>query len=248
MFTTVAYDQSVDTSAVLTLHNAVPDPHVRINGADVIVPALNKIVFLLASGANITLAQMQSPSLRAKTLYDLFPLNRAALPPSIPPFIDLTAEPIELAVNEALDFAAAEDAVGAARQIGIVGLGDAAYALPGGPIETVRVTATTTLVVDTWTNGALTFGQVLRAGTYAVVGAQFFSTNLLAFRLVFPGYPWRPGGIGNQAVNHIAPMKQRMGGWGVWGTFMHNTPPTVDFLASVADAAETGFLDLIKIA
>ncbi len=248
MFTLVAYDQSVDTNAVLTLHTAVADGTVRVNVNDIIVPALNKIIWAFANGANITLAQLQSPSLRAKTLYDLFPLNRAALPPNVPPIVDLGVSPIELAVNEALNFAAAEDAVGVARQVGLIALGDGAHDIPAGPIETVRVTATTTLVVDTWTNAALTFGQVLRAGTYAVVGAQFFSTNMLGFRLFFPGNPWRAGGIGNNAVNNIAYPKQRFGGWGVWGTFLHNTPPTVDFLASVADTTETGFLDLIKIA
>jgi hypothetical protein len=247
MFTLVGYDQSVDTAGVLTLHAALPDPHVRIVGNDVIVPELKQLMYAYATGPSITQAQLQSPTLRRQTLFDIHPLDRAANPSSLPPFVSLIDNPIELATDEALNFAAAEDGAGAARQIGIVALGDGDLKIPAGDIYTVRVTSATAAIANAWTNVALTFGQVLPAGRYAVVGAQFFSTTLNAFRFVFAGGIWRPGGIGNQAVNHEAPPAQRFGGWGTWGEFEHNTPPTVDLLCTAADATQTGFLDLVKI-
>jgi hypothetical protein len=38
-----------------------------------------------------------------------------------------------------------------------------------------------------------------------------------------------------------------MGQLGEWGTFSHNTPPTVDFLSLSADTSQTVDLDLIMI-
>ena len=113
--------------------------------------------------------------------------------------------------------------------------------------KAVRVTAATTLVAFNWTNAALTFDQTLPAGEYMVVGGRFNSAGLLAWRCVFPGLPWRPGGIGVTSDGGPEGTIFRVGNFGAWGSFRHNTPPTIDFCSATADTSETGHLDLIKI-
>lgn len=248
MFTLVGYSQSQDTAGNLTAVNALADPHVRVSGADIIVPDLVKIIGLFALGATISRAQMRSPSLRRLVNIELAALNLAATPSSPPPWLDYTNNPITLVKNEALNAFVAETAVGAEQETVLVILADDVPKPVSGPIVTVRATATTTLVAFAWTNGALTFDQTLPAGKYQIVGARCRSAGLLAFRFVLVGAFWRPGGLGVTSLGNLTPPAQRTGGWGVWGEFAHDVPPTVDFLSSSADTAETMELDLIQVA
>jgi hypothetical protein len=115
-----------------------------------------------------------------------------------------------------------------------------------GEIYTVRVTSATTLSVNNWTNGTLVFDQQLPVGKYAIVGAHFYGTNLLAYRFVFQGSTPRPGGLAVSSANFQPFTNSRFGAWGVFGEFSHNTPPTVDFFGVAADTSQVGVLDLIK--
>ena len=63
-FTLVGYTESQDTSNALTAVAALADPHVTINGDDIIIPELNQLLGIYASGTTITRAQLRSPSLR----------------------------------------------------------------------------------------------------------------------------------------------------------------------------------------
>lgn len=247
MFTLIGYTESQD-SAVLVNVAALADQHVRINGDDIIVPPeVSLIVGAYALGPNLTRAQLVSPSLRRFLNYEIAPVDIAAEPVSPTPWIDLRDHPIPLDPEEALDAQAAEDGAGATRGTILVWLASEAVQPVAGDIRTVRVTNTTTLVANAWTNGALTFDQSLPAGEYAIVGARFVSAGLQAFRAVFVGYQWRPGAIGYDTASEVEHEAFRMGKFGTWGTFRHNTPPTVDFLSNSADTSQTGELDLIKI-
>jgi hypothetical protein len=109
-------------------------------------------------------------------------------------------------------------------------------------------TTSVTLSAYAWTNAALTFSQTLPMGRYQVVGMRARSTGLIAARLVFVGFSWRPGCVGHDAVSDIDNDVFRQGRLGVWGEFEHDTPPTVDFLSVSADSNPTVWLDLIKVA
>lgn len=247
MHTIVAWSELQDTGGSLTLTAAVPDPHVRVVGDDIIVPALNKLVGVFAMGGNITLARFDSPSLRRLTNNDVSPLNvgSSVLTPSR--FVDLRDNPLTLDTDEALNFLAAEDLTGAAQQTGIAILSDGDFSVPAGEIFTVRATGATTLTAYAWTNVALTFTQSLPAGVYELVGATGIAGDLVAFRFVGVGMTWRPGGIGVTALSAVPHPAFRRGGLGRWLQFSHNTPPTVDCLATAANTSETFLLDLIKI-
>lgn len=241
------YTASQDSAAMINLA-AIPDPSMRIEGNNVIVPAsVNAIVGCWANGVNLDRAQLQSPSLRRILNYEISPVAISASNPAPFPIIDKRMTPIILDPDEPLSCVAAESGVGATRQNVFVCLAPGAVEIPTGDVRSVRVTASTTLGTFGWTNGSLTFDQSLPAGRYQLVGGRFRSAGLLAWRAVFVGGIWRPGAPGFATDALVDPEMFRMGRMGVWGEFDHNLPPTIDFFSTSADTSEVGVLDLIKI-
>src|SRR6266704_182065 len=194
MFTVVAWSASVDQAALAAIA-AVADPHVRINGNDVIVPTeIANLVGAYANGVNIS-----------------------ALPTTPYRFWDLRDDMIKLDGEEALDAFTSENGAGATRMNVLAWLADKKIEPVSGDVRTVRVSATTTLVAFVWTHGAITFDQSLPAGRYQLVGARFNSAGLIAYRCVIPGYEWRPGGIGVTVDSGAEGNIFRQGNFGVWG-------------------------------
>ncbi len=241
------YFESQD-SAVLVPTAALADPTMTVSGDNIQIPDYaSMLIGAMGIGANLTRAQLQSPSLRRTINYEIRGLNVNAEPLNPPVASFFPTAPIQLDVDEQLQAHMAEDAAGASAATILVWLADKAVEAVEGEIFTVRVTNATTLVANAWTNGALTFDQVLPVGRYAIVGARFESAGLLAFRFLFQGSTPRPGGIGCDAAADLEVPGQRYGKWGVWGEFQSTTPPTVDFLSVSADTAQTGAIDLIRI-
>jgi len=248
MFTLVAFTESQD-SAVLANIAAVADPHVRVVGDDIYVPgALPNLAGFHFCGANFTMGQIASPSLRRVVNIDVDQADLADEPGSPPNFHNRFANPLPMEGDENVNTLMAEDAAGASRVNALVWFSDGPVTPVTGPIYTVRATGATTLVANTWTNGALTFTQTLPKGTYDIVGMRAQSAGLRAARLVISGLSWRPGCIGCDADSDLDAPAFRHGMIGVWGTFTHLTPPTVDFFSASADTAEVVLLDLIKTA
>lgn len=247
-FTLVGWSASVDQVALAAIA-AIPDPHVRINGSDVIVPsAVPNLVGFYANGVNITRAQLVSPSLRRFLNFESQPVDVNATPLAPFRFTDLRLDPILLDGEEALNALTSESGAGATRMNAFAWLSDGIIEPVDGDIRSVRVTSAQTLTAFQWTNAALTFDQQLPAGEYQVVGARFQSAGLLAYRLVLPGHAWRPGGIGVTTDAGAEGTTFRVGNFGAWGSFRHNTPPTVDFCSVSADTSQIGTLDLVKVA
>lgn len=246
MFTTIAYSQSINSGGVLTKINGLADPHVRVSGADIIVPPLTNLWAAFHAAVSASRAQLQSPSLRRVVNQELDPLNIAATPGSPLIFPFQWDNPVVLDKDEALDALVAGTEGVAEQKTVVVLLADGKIVPVALPSYSVRVTASATLTANAWTNAALTFDQALPRGHYQLVGAMFQSAGLVAYRFVFPGYAWRPGFIGQTTFGRDTLFFSRYGRMGVWGEFEHNTPPTVDFLSSSADTSETGVLDVIK--
>jgi len=247
-FTLIGFTAS-SNPATLTADPAIADPHVRVVGNDIYVP--DAFHFLWGGyGVAVTLTRMQlsSPSLRRVFLPEIVPLDVGTVLPASPRKIFLFDDsPIPLDPGEALDCNVTDGAGVAERHTELVWLGPGPSKPDDRPFFTLRVTSAVTLVANTWTNGALTFDQTLPAGQYALLGARFRSTNLIAFRFVFVGGTFRPGAVGYAATTALDYDKFRAGNLGVWGTFKHNAPPTVDFLGNAGDTAETGELDLVYL-
>lgn len=241
------FSESVD-QAVAAPIAAVADPSLTVSGDNVQIPDYaSMLVGVYGLGINLSSVQLQSPSLRRFVNVDAPAMDAAAVPPASPAANFFFKNPIQLDVSEQLQAYAAESGAGATRMNVLVFLNDGKLDTIADPIFTVKANAAQTLVAYTWTNGALTFGQVLPVGDYAIVGAAGWSTGLIAFRFVFQGSTPRPGGIGSTLGNYLQWSGQRYGGWGVWGIFNSTTPPTVDFFSGSADTGETIFLDLIKV-
>lgn len=246
-FHVAGWSASVDQAAVAAIA-AMADPSLTVSGNNIQIPDFaSMLVGAFGIGVNLTRFQLQSPSLRRVINYEVSPLNYLATPSNPPCFTDLMYNPIQLDVSEQMQAYAAEDGVGATRMNAFVLLGDGKVEQVSQPIFTVRVTSATTLVAFTWTNGALTFDQVLPVGNYGIVGARFSSAGLLAFRFLLQGQTPRPGSIGQINERLITPAGSRYGAWGLWGVFNSTTPPTVDFCSSSADSAEVGEIDLVAL-
>ena len=80
MFTMVAYSESQD-SATLVNVAALVDPHVRVLGDDIVVPAqVSYVGGVYAIGAAISRAQLVSPSIRRRYPMEIAPIEIAAEP------------------------------------------------------------------------------------------------------------------------------------------------------------------------
>jgi hypothetical protein len=245
-FTLVGYSSAAaGINATLTPLAAVPDPHVRVNATnDIYVPADFHFLWgAYAGGATITRAQFSSPSLRRTFLPEVAPIDKNTLPTSPRMLFMYDDSPIPLDPGEALDANITNTA--SDRETVLAFLSSGPSKSDQRPFFTLRVTSTPTAVAGQWTNGAIVFDQTLPAGSYDLLGARFRSTNLIAFRFVFVGGSYRPGAIGYASATVLDYDKFRGGNLGIWGSFRHNAPPTVDFLANAADASFTGELDLV---
>jgi len=246
-FTLVAFTESQDSATLINIA-ALADPHVRVSGDDIYVPAA--LPFLAAfhfMGANFTQGQILSPTLRRLANIDVEPADLVDEPASPPALHDLFASPIPIEGGEALNTQMAEDAAGASRVTALIWFSSGPLAPITGTIFTIRATNATTLTANAWTNGALTFSQTLPRGTYSIVGMRAQSAGLRAARLVIPGFSWRPGCNGCDADSDLDAPAFRRGAIGSWGDFSHDAPPTVDFLSASADSSQIVHLDLIKI-
>lgn len=250
-FTLVGWQESVDEDGTLTPLTAIADQHVAIAGDRVYVPSLNKLIAEYAAQANtVTHVQLQSPSLRRVALLDIAISQGGIRPSGGESFMPHFSSPIGLEVGEGLEAYINKPADSAIVATILAWLSDGALTPVVGEIFTVRVTATITSILTQWVNGALTFGQTLPVGRYAIVGAKFLEAggDCIAFRLVIPGYEWRPGSLTCGDLGAKPNVAQRYGGMGIWGEFDSTTPPTLDIIAAAA-ASNTivGYIDLIKI-
>jgi hypothetical protein len=263
-FSLVGWSQSVETGGNLTEIDALADPHIRVEGKDVIVPSFLARLFAAYSlGPSTIDAVLRAPSFRASLgVPDLpiRPLDIGDAPSD--PMTKVMEVDIPLVPNEKLNALFAELVPGAARNTVLawlgytVGFSNPPYwnVKPIGPMFHVQGTYAPP-TAGVWTNRALTLPK-LKKGYYAVVGARAFADaaslpSLVAFRLVFSGFPYRPGGLGfaatSASIKHASWYKQRYGGLGVWGVFDSDVPPTVDILGFAADPGNIG-LDLVPVA
>jgi len=247
-FTLAGWTETQDATTTLRYVAAMADEHITVVGDDVKVPALAQLAAHYALGPTMTLAQISSPSLRRRTNLDLGGIDVAAEPLSLPNMSQRFANPLPLEAGEKLNALAAKSGGVAEYAHVLVWLSDGPITPVTGEIFSVRATGATALVAYTWSSSAITFTQTLPTGRYQCVGARAESAGMIAFRLIFPGYSWRPGGVGADAPSDISPNGQRLGGWGVWGEFADDAQPILEALSISADATQTLYLDLIKIA
>lgn len=248
MFTLAAFDASVDGSGGLVQVAAeTPDSSIAIVSSNIQVDGRLPYVAgaYVMGGTGLLRAQLQAPSLRAAWYPEIQPPDAAATVSTPSRWQDYRFTPFQLNANEQLSLYVTNG--GAAQTIGGVWFSDGPISPISGPMRSVRFTSATTLVANAWSACTITLSESLPAGRYQCVGARLYGTSPVLFRLVFQGYPWRPGACALPTIQSVEHPAFRYGGMGVWGEFTNTTLPTIEVLATAADTAQTGVLDLIYL-
>ena len=247
MFTLVAWYELQAMNGYTKLA-ALADEHIRVSGDDIIVPTINNLAGVFVRSNSIVKARFTSPSLRRFTNLYVHPLRQQwqVDMEEESHFMDFFHRPITLDISEALN-CEIDNAGVSEYGYGLAWFMDKIDPAPSGEFRTVRATGAITAVAATWTSGALTFTEDLPAGRYAIIGADCNGASLVAFRLIFPGYAWRPGTKGVGEVPYPGMKSFRMGNKGLWGEFEHELPPVLEIFCRSADSEQEIYLDLVQI-
>ena len=246
-----AYSQSENPSTLTQVNALTPDQVLQVRDNSFIAHKVNKVGMVVGFAAHLTRLQMQAPSLRKVAQLEIQPIvNAAPAGGNGWGFVSYENPDMDLLeLEDGEEFGAfATDSNASAEQITVgVRLHDGPVRPVKGRIFSMRVTASTTLTANAWSNCTLTLDQNLPKGNFAVVGARFKSAGALLFRMVFLGQAYRPGGIAEQSDLALDLPLQRFGRLGQWGTFESVNPPTIDVLSTSADTSEEGVLDLMMV-
>lgn len=246
----IAYQQSIDEGNVLSFLTPVPDPSVRVQGNDVVVP--QDVASIIGAEAFLgTLGVygfLLSPSLRRISPYKISPIVGGLVPAATSRRYMHPASPIKLDYNEALNAQSLADPAAAEVHTVLVHLADKSPSQLNGNIVKVRFTVTTLVTAGQWVNAAITFPNLLPTGIYSVVGASLVGAGIIAARWYPVGGKWRPGFPVMQSASGQEDEIFRNGALGEWFQFDEVQPPTLDLLASANAGSATyeGVLDVIK--
>lgn len=241
----VAFDASDAANTALTQLNALASEFETISNNGFIIDQEPLIIGAFAYSAHISRAQFRAPSLQSPDYPLIHPVSVARASSSIDtPWIDMRDFP--LAVRQGESLLAYEQHATSTEHVYILALlADKVPTPYKGPARRVRLTGTTTLTADAWTNCAMTFDDQLPFGVYDIVGARFEGASPVAFRLSIPGLGSRPGGVGLLDANSREVPPFRVGDLGVWASFRSTQAITAEVLATAADTAQTLYLDVV---
>ncbi len=251
-FHVAAFSEQIAASGTLQAIAAVPDDQIFTSGDDIRVPlGLTSLLAAWAIGPGVSRARVVAPSLRAFANLELAPkiITEAIGNADLEPMVSFASDPLSLAVGESINFESdAGAAAGAGQVFGVILLGDGPVLPQNGLIRTVRLTAAITGTEAVWVSGALTFSEDLPAGQYQVVGARCEADNPGAFRLIFVAGGPRPGSLSGPSDASTDVPGARLGGWGVWGQFDTNQPPTLEIVSQAgAGSAQVLYLDIMRV-
>ena len=256
-FHVAAWSQSVDQAGAFVAITGVTDQILNVVGANIQVPELNQVIGL-AAGVETTVAQqarLTAPSRRVFALQRIAPVQGNAAAASLPgdphKFTDLLDSPLAMVKGEQANIELLADPAAAQIQWGLAWFADKAIVPVTGNIFTIRATGATALVAQLWTLVSITMSENLPRGRYQAVGLRAQSTNMVAARYAFVGTgatsAWRPGVMGTNTDRHLEYPAFRYGGMGVFGEFEDTDLPSIECLATAADAAQVFYLDLIQV-
>lgn len=247
-FHLVSYFSSITNSSSLqqvTCYSEQPTP-TRDN--NYLVGSYRNLFGIAGFGTTLTRVQMQAPSLRSTFQKEIKPFaNAAAGAGALTPLAFFRDTPLQLDLGEELAAYATQGSAGNETEAIFAFVADAAIQPVRSKILTVRITGTTTLAANKWTQFNFTFDQSPPPGRYQIVGGRMKSAGAVAWRVVFVDLPQRPGHQACQSDLANDPPYSRNGDLGSWGEFNTYTPPAVDIWSVSADTSETGELDLVKI-
>lgn len=243
------FHASLAGNAAITQLVALGDQGLSLSGNGYLVPVtLPKIMRAAGVGALLMRAQLNSGSLREFTPFDLSPVNVGALIGSPAAFQDWSEHPLPLKPEEELDAFILNSGVGPTRTTVAVWLCD-------GPVRpvlarpfTVRWTSAVALAAAfAWSSITPVFDNPLPSGVFALVGSRLQSATGLFHRYLPKGPGFRPGTFCTQTDAAVEVAGDRYGKMGEWMRFTNTTVPAIEEFAGLADAAQSGYMDLIQV-
>lgn len=247
-----AFSEQIAAAGTLQPIAAVADDQIFSAGDDIRVPqGLASLIAAYAIGSGQTRARIVAPSLRAFANLELAPkvISEAVNVTHPARLKSFVRDPLPLVVGESINYETDGGAgAGVGLQTGVILLADGPVAPVDGVMRTVRATAGIAGTESLWISGGLTFSEDLPSGNYQVVGARCEADNPGAFRLIFVAGGPRPGSLSTLDSGGSEVMGSRLGGWGVWGVFDTNQPPTLEILSLAgAGTAQVLYLDIIRV-
>lgn len=251
MYTLVAGYGNVTNGAVYAAIPGVLDQSMTMDANNrFAVPGNWQIVAAYGMGINGTAMRINAPSLRSLIPPEIYPINAAAVVPTLDGPLIWGSRGPRLATAEYVAVEGSRGGAGPLPMSWALWMGPDMTPANVGPTFTIIATAAITLIAGSWVLGTLVFSQVLPAGRYQVVGMGVVGPTSAYARLVFPGLAQFRPGVLVQTTYGDKPWTQdfRMGNMGSMGEFPHNSPPSLEVLGLTAGAQTiTAYLDVIKI-
>lgn len=208
--------------------------------------SVNRIARAYAQGAEMLVARINNPTLRAVGLPSVPNVVVAAAVPTAVNIADFGIQGPALPIAD--EFGIEADSTGTGVQTGFIWLHDGNMNIPMGPIYSLAFTVTVTTVANAWTAANIAFVQTLPVGEYEVIGMDVSGTTCIGARLVFPNGGPRPGTLGRASLAVLSQNQFRAGSFGRWGRFTSFAQPQIEVFASSAAAIVfAGQLDVIKV-
>lgn len=209
-------------------------------------PVSMKLLMGYVRGVNVSAARLNAPNLRAIGPPALWPFDIAANPPNLPPLIRVRKCGPIVPAQDPFNVEVSTIVAAAADAQSLLLFGDGPPQEDSRACRTIIATAVGTLVNNAWVATDLILGQTLPAGMYDIVGFAAFGTGLLAARLIFPTQLERPGVLAQQAFSEYDDSDFRYGAFGVFGSFINTSLPTVELFGYAAGSAQSFFLDIVQ--
>jgi hypothetical protein len=250
MHTLVACFANLANNSVLANLTPVTDPLVTVQNAHFIFPFTANIGAFQVLVPNLTQARVNTPSLRNVALPDIYPATVGGVQGTNPVVSGPLWDTMRVPMNDEFFIEVSRGGAGAADCFAGIWFSPGKTPPPGGPIFTVRATASITLTDGTWVAANMTLSQSLPYGSYAVVGMTCICTSGIFARLAFPGVTqYRPGvPVVETYGSYVNPPMFRWGNFDLFGTFDSTAQPLIEILGYAAGAqTATVLLDLIKV-
>lgn len=246
-FHLLAFTKTVGAASNFEDVPAVTDGWATLTNGHYILQKDMQLAAAYAQGLTITEARINTPSLRAISLPSLVPVNAAAAPGSLSPYVDFgDYDPLISAIDE-IALETSNTGAGERHIAGIWMKMPSSRIATIGPVFTVRATAAITAGNLVWGEGAFTLQQTLPAGRYQVVGMDVVGANLIFARLRFPEQGPLPGVLARASFAVTPWNAWRMGRFGLFGEFQSTAPPLLQLFGSAAPTTQTLYLDLVKV-
>lgn len=248
MFHLSAFYASVAASQTNSLLPAVQDGAFTISNQRLLLPQSMRVDRAFLFGLGVTEGRINVPSLRAISLPRVYPVDKNAAPTNDPFVVNMRQRGCKLLQTEGIGFEASTDATaGPNGTFGLLWMYPSFQGPMTGDVITCKATATVVSSAGVWTAGSITLEQDLPSGTYQMIGADAWGTNVAAVRFRFPGQFLMPGILAQQAAGEFVGDNQRFGQMGPFGSFTNTQVPTIEVLGTGATSAITLYIDLIKI-